>query len=147
MPSASTLMKNQAQCCASFRTPSQVGAAAVGGGSSSWEGLGGQCWGQELLLGRPDTLQESYMDQVPTLPITRPSSYADYILEGALQNCGLTKSPRASVLGRWLELNVACPWRQDPTCIWGVGFLCYSIYNTPWPRQGEVLHVGLQQPA
>lgn len=40
MPSASTLMKNQAQCYASFRTPLQVGAAGWGWGQgSSWEGL------------------------------------------------------------------------------------------------------------
>lgn len=40
MPSASTLMKTQAQCCVSFRTPSQVGAA-------------GWSWGQGIFLGRP----------------------------------------------------------------------------------------------
>lgn len=67
-PSASTLTKNQAQCCASLRTPSQVQATVWG-------------WSQNLFLGRPGSPQGRHMDQVLTVPITHLHSYADYILE------------------------------------------------------------------
>lgn len=44
-----------------------------------------------------------------SLPLRHPSSYEDYMLDGALQDHRLTEPPRASVFGRWLELRAAWP--------------------------------------
>lgn len=125
MPSASTLTKSQAQCCASFRTPSQVWLqAGAGARGSSWEGL--------------------EISRVLTLPITHPSLSADHMLEGAVQNHRPAQTPRGQCVGKMVRVKGSLALRGGPSLYLGSSF---SLNIVPGPGKGQIYNVGPQPPA
>lgn len=73
---------------------------------------GGGCrvgLGPRVFLKRPGDPQGGHMDQVLNLPTMLPSFYVDYMLEWAVQNHRLPRFPKASGLGRVLELRAGRP--------------------------------------
>ena len=92
-PSASTSMKTQAQCCASFRTPSQVGAA-------------GRSRGQALTL---PIMHRLYVQLTPCGATGSPSPRDPVVLERRL---GVRGPRRSLCLGNSFALNTT-PWPRQ----------------------------------